>query len=269
MACTTLAVKRSFSAAFSKRLYSAPAERSIPPAKQKYVPTSGTYPKGFLAGSAFAGVKASNTKYDDVTLIASDRPCNASAVFTRNAFRAAPVQISTGILSVDRERAKSYTRASAAISALQARGAAVPPQLEEARRRYADVYHFYVPLPGGGGRIVQLGSTDRPYDLGKSGNWELVMGKGWGWILPWNALRRGMSKDQLMRWPLAPDALHALKDTARGTLHVVQLEVTDRESVKSCATEVADIVGERGIDYLVNNAGVVRSPASPLIVLGC
>ena len=71
------------------------------------------------------------------------------------------------------------------------------------------------------------------------------------------------------RNPSKADALHALKDTARGTLHVVQLEVTDRESVKSCATEVADIVGERGIDYLVNNAGVVRSPASPLIVLGC
>lgn len=75
------------------RYYSAPAERSIAPAKQKYVPSSGTYPRGFLAGSAHAGVKASNTKYDDIALVVSEEPCPAAAVFTRNLFQAAPVSM--------------------------------------------------------------------------------------------------------------------------------------------------------------------------------
>lgn len=90
--------KRIFAAALQSRSYSAPAERAIPAAKQKYVPTSGTYPKGFLAGSAFAGVKASNTKYDDLALIVSEEPCPGAAVFTQNIFRAAPVDVSREII---------------------------------------------------------------------------------------------------------------------------------------------------------------------------
>lgn len=81
-----------------RRCYSAPTDGAIPAAKQKYVPTSGTYPKGFKAGSAHAGVKASNTKYDDLALIASEKPGPAAGVFTVNAFKAAPVQISDQIL---------------------------------------------------------------------------------------------------------------------------------------------------------------------------
>ncbi|KAF2093884.1 arginine biosynthesis protein ArgJ [Rhizodiscina lignyota] len=80
------------------RHYSAPGESSIPPAKQKYVPTSGNYPKGFLAASAHVGVKASNTRFDDLALIASETPCNAAAVFTKNKFQAAPVTVSRDIL---------------------------------------------------------------------------------------------------------------------------------------------------------------------------
>ncbi len=40
------------------------ASRPIPAAKEKYVPTSGTYPLGFQAGTAHVGVKASNTEFD-------------------------------------------------------------------------------------------------------------------------------------------------------------------------------------------------------------
>ena len=40
------------------------------------------------------------------------------------------------------------------------------------------------------------------------------------------------------------------------------LEVADQESVRKCAQEVASIVGEQGIDYLVNNAGIVRPPCA-------
>ena len=80
------------------RQYSAPGEGSIPPSKQKYVPTSGTYPKGFLASSAHVGVKPSNTKFDDLALIASETPCSGAAVFTKNKFQAAPVTVSRSML---------------------------------------------------------------------------------------------------------------------------------------------------------------------------
>ncbi|MCJ1351300.1 MAG: hypothetical protein MMC33_001284 [Icmadophila ericetorum] len=69
-------------------------EGSIPASKQKYIPTSGTYPKGFSASGTHVGVKASNTRFPDLAIIASDRPCTATAVFTRNIFKAAPVQVS-------------------------------------------------------------------------------------------------------------------------------------------------------------------------------
>ncbi|PPJ59382.1 hypothetical protein CBER1_06903 [Cercospora berteroae] len=98
MAPKGTAARRLLAAAVQVRQYSAPADRTIPAAKQKYVPTSGTYPKGFLAGSAFAGVKASNTKYDDLALVVSEQPCPATAVFTQNIFKAAPVQVSQKLL---------------------------------------------------------------------------------------------------------------------------------------------------------------------------
>lgn len=94
MALQQRTVKRLFSAAFQIRTYSALVDRSIPAAKQKYVPTEGTYPKGFLAGAAHAGVKASNTKHDDIALVVSETPCQATAVFTRNKFQAAPITVS-------------------------------------------------------------------------------------------------------------------------------------------------------------------------------
>jgi glutamate N-acetyltransferase/amino-acid N-acetyltransferase len=80
------------------RYYAAPGEGIIPPAKKKYVPTSGTYPLGFKAGSAHVGVKASNTRFDDLALIASDTPCAGAAVFTTNKFQAAPVTVSRDML---------------------------------------------------------------------------------------------------------------------------------------------------------------------------
>ena len=99
MAPKTVSAKQAFKAIFQVRQYSAPADRSIPAAKQKYIPTSGTYPKGFLVGSAHAGVKASNTKYDDLALVTSETPCAAAAVFTQNIFKAAPVIVSKKFLS--------------------------------------------------------------------------------------------------------------------------------------------------------------------------
>jgi glutamate N-acetyltransferase / amino-acid N-acetyltransferase len=80
------------------RSYSAPLDGAIPANKQKYVPTSGTYPKGFLASGTHVGVKKSNTKNLDLALIASETPCSAAAVFTKNVFKAAPVVVDREIL---------------------------------------------------------------------------------------------------------------------------------------------------------------------------
>lgn len=80
------------------RHYSAPVDSSIPGAKLKYVPQSGTYPKGFRVSATHVGVKAANTKNPDLAFITSDVPAFAAAVFTTNKFQAAPVQVSRSIL---------------------------------------------------------------------------------------------------------------------------------------------------------------------------
>ncbi|PLB34084.1 bifunctional ornithine acetyltransferase/N-acetylglutamate synthase [Aspergillus candidus] len=81
------------------RHYSAPLDMAVPAAKQKFIPSSGSYPKGFLVSGTHVGVKASNTKYPDLALISSETPCSAAAVFTTNKFQAAPVQVSKDILA--------------------------------------------------------------------------------------------------------------------------------------------------------------------------
>ena len=79
------------------RFYSAPVG-SIPASKKKYVPTKGTYPIGFQATGVVVGVKPGNTAKPDLAFVASDRPCTAAAVFTKNKFQAAPVTFSRSLL---------------------------------------------------------------------------------------------------------------------------------------------------------------------------
>ncbi|KHO00288.1 Arginine biosynthesis protein ArgJ [Metarhizium album ARSEF 1941] len=70
----------------------------VPAKKIKYVPTSGTYPKGFSAAGVFCGVKPGNSSKPDIALVTSDRDCAAAAVFTKNKFQAAPVTFSRKLL---------------------------------------------------------------------------------------------------------------------------------------------------------------------------
>lgn len=81
----------------------------------------------------------------------------------------------------------------------------MPIELEDKLRRFADIRHFHVPLPDLPGRapIVATLPGENPYDLGPRGNWELVMGKGWGWLSPFRAIRRGMG-EEIYNWPVAP-----------------------------------------------------------------
>ncbi|KAI9874542.1 MAG: hypothetical protein M1830_009633 [Pleopsidium flavum] len=80
------------------RHYSAPLDGLVSLAKQKYIPTSGTYPKGFLVSGTHVGVKPTNTRFPDLALIVSETPCSGVAVFTTNKFQAAPVVVSKEML---------------------------------------------------------------------------------------------------------------------------------------------------------------------------
>lgn len=67
------------------------------PSKARFIPKSGTYPKNFFVSGVHAGVKK-NPKLLDLAVITSKSPINAAAVFTKNAFQAAPVLVSKRIL---------------------------------------------------------------------------------------------------------------------------------------------------------------------------
>lgn len=58
------------------------------------IPGGVTAPAGFLAGSAFCGIKATNTSRPDIALIYSPQPTVAAATFTTNRVKAAPVRVS-------------------------------------------------------------------------------------------------------------------------------------------------------------------------------
>ena len=70
----------------------------IPEAKRRHVPTSGTYPRGFLVSGTHVGIKPSNKDKPDLAIIRSTQPCTAAAIFTQNVFAAAPVTVSQRIL---------------------------------------------------------------------------------------------------------------------------------------------------------------------------
>jgi glutamate N-acetyltransferase/amino-acid N-acetyltransferase len=63
----------------------------------RFVPSSGSYPKGFNVGGIHCGVKKDG-KSLDLALVTSELPCSAAAVFTKNVFKAAPVVVSRAML---------------------------------------------------------------------------------------------------------------------------------------------------------------------------
>jgi glutamate N-acetyltransferase/amino-acid N-acetyltransferase len=62
------------------------------------IPENGTYPLAFRASGVSAGVKKKSGA-KDMALVASEIPCTASAVFTTNAFQAAPVVLDKEIIA--------------------------------------------------------------------------------------------------------------------------------------------------------------------------
>ncbi|KAL2426591.1 Arginine biosynthesis bifunctional protein ArgJ, mitochondrial [Exophiala dermatitidis] len=97
MASSTMSPARSFIRTCIRH-YSAPVDSSIPASKTKYIPMSGTYPKGFKVSGTHVGVKPANKSQPDLAFIVSDGPAVGAAVFTTNKFQAAPVQVSRAVL---------------------------------------------------------------------------------------------------------------------------------------------------------------------------
>ncbi|KAM0746764.1 Arginine biosynthesis bifunctional protein ArgJ beta chain [Meredithblackwellia eburnea MCA 4105] len=60
-------------------------------------PAGQKFPHGFLATGLHCGIKKDPAKLD-LGIIISDRPCSAAAMFTKNAFQAAPVTVSKEVL---------------------------------------------------------------------------------------------------------------------------------------------------------------------------
>ncbi|KAI0667319.1 NAD-P-binding protein [Trametes maxima] len=58
------------------------------------------------------------------------------------------------------------------------------------------------------------------------------------------------------RNPEKTTALNALKEVAKGTLHVLRLDLSDFDSVRATATALKPILGETGLDYLINDAAI-------------
>ncbi|KAI9061969.1 NAD(P)-binding protein [Trametes sanguinea] len=58
------------------------------------------------------------------------------------------------------------------------------------------------------------------------------------------------------RNPDKATALQSLRDSAKGMLHIIQLDVSDFDSIRASVKHLQPILGETGLDYLVNNAGI-------------
>ncbi|KAI0353823.1 NAD-P-binding protein [Trametes cingulata] len=58
------------------------------------------------------------------------------------------------------------------------------------------------------------------------------------------------------RSPPSATALNALAESNKGRVHVVQLDIADRKSVTDSVQKVTAALGDKGIDYIINNAGV-------------
>src|SRR5436189_293339 len=69
------------------------------------IPGGVTAPLGFVAGSAYCGIKATNKSSPDIALIVSEHKTCAAGTFTTNRVKAAPVRVSRANLNTADVRA--------------------------------------------------------------------------------------------------------------------------------------------------------------------
>lgn len=63
------------------------------------------------------------------------------------------------------------------------------------------------------------------------------------------------------RNPAGASDLKVVKENAKGVVHIVPLDVTSETSIRESVKLVSEILGDKGLNYLYNNAGIV-SPQS-------
>ena len=51
--------------------------------------------------------------------------------------------------------------------------------------------------------------------------------------------------------------MNSLKSGAKGELHILKLDTSSMEAIEGIVQTVQNILGDRGLDYLINNAAVV------------
>jgi glutamate N-acetyltransferase/amino-acid N-acetyltransferase len=125
----------------------------IPPGKAKYIPASGTYPKGFLVSGTHVGVKPTNKSTPDLAFLASETPCAAAAVFTKNKFQAAPVTLSKNML----QRRKNTGIRSIIVNSGCANAVTGKGGLEDAEKMGAEADKcFGAPNDGKGGSTIVM-----------------------------------------------------------------------------------------------------------------
>ena len=72
-----------------------------------------------------------------------------------------------------------------------------------------------------------------------------------------NALAREFHRRGLRVFATAR-TLSSISDLEELGMETLQLDVTDAESVAACAAQAEKRLGGKGLDYLVNNAGICR-----------
>ncbi|WVQ73020.1 hypothetical protein IAR50_002583 [Cryptococcus sp. DSM 104548] len=124
--------------------------------------------------------------------------------------------IKKGDLTIDTERRKSAQIAHRAASEHSTLfpSQPLPQKIAKDLIRFG-APAFFIPDPENGlnRRIVQPESGMELYDFGGARNRELVLGsKGWGWLLPWRALRKSVPDEKMMQWPIEEETLQRLRE---------------------------------------------------------
>ncbi|WWC91584.1 uncharacterized protein L201_006530 [Kwoniella dendrophila CBS 6074] len=133
-----------------------------------------------------------------------------------------------GNLTIDKGRSSAHQQALIAIEKLKQQNQPIPAGLIADLARFSDKRHFFVPLPatlqkpGRKGIVIETLDHEKPYDHGWKKNLIIVLGLEWSWLLPWNALKRGMG-DEVFIWPIKQGVERRLRKEAerKATLEIV------------------------------------------------
>jgi glutamate N-acetyltransferase/amino-acid N-acetyltransferase len=117
-------------------------------------------PRGFKAGAVRAGIKASASKLD-LAIVASEAPCTAAAVFTRNAVKAANIIVSADRLAASGGKIRAVVANSGNANACTGKAGL------EAARRMADLAAAKLGIPPNECAVASTGVIGVPLPVEK------------------------------------------------------------------------------------------------------